>query len=221
MSTKEETWLQELFHTIDEEEKMTDKQRSILQAAVEIFSEKGYSATSTSEIAQKAGVAEGTIFRHYKTKKDLLLSIVAPLMGKMIAPLLMKDFSKVLNQDYSRYEDLVRAVLVNRIKFARNNMPLIKIMLHEVPLHPELQEQLKKNVSEIVIQRVSKVVVRFQEEGQIIALPPVRVMRLTASVLLGFVIARFIIVPEYQWDDEEEIEACIQFILYGLTPRTT
>lgn len=48
---------------------LTPKQAKILQAAVEIFAEKGYAATSTSEIAKRAGVAEGTIFRHYKTKK--------------------------------------------------------------------------------------------------------------------------------------------------------
>lgn len=54
---------------------MTDKQISIISAAIEIFAEKGYSATTTSVIAKKAGVGEGTIFHHYKTKKDLLLAI--------------------------------------------------------------------------------------------------------------------------------------------------
>lgn len=63
-------WLKELLRLNDEEEKMTDKQIKIVQAAVEIFSEKGFAGSSTSEIAQKAGVAEGTIFRHYKTKKS-------------------------------------------------------------------------------------------------------------------------------------------------------
>lgn len=54
---------------ISQEEKMTPKQIAILEAAIEIFSDKGYSAAATSEIAQKAGVAEGTIFRYYKTKR--------------------------------------------------------------------------------------------------------------------------------------------------------
>ena len=74
-------------------------------AATEIFAEKGYAATSTREIAQKAGVAEGTIFRHYKTKKDLLLSIVTPMMIRLMAPLIIKDINKVLNDDYEKFED--------------------------------------------------------------------------------------------------------------------
>ncbi len=46
----------------------------ILEAAVDMFGEKGYASTSTSEIAKRAGVAEGTIFRYYKTKKRFITS---------------------------------------------------------------------------------------------------------------------------------------------------
>ena len=47
----------------------------ISSAACELFCEKGYSATSTSEIAKRAEVSEGTIFKYFATKKDLLLYI--------------------------------------------------------------------------------------------------------------------------------------------------
>jgi AcrR family transcriptional regulator len=80
---------------LNQDETLTEKQKKILESAIEIFAEKGYSATSTSEIAKKAGVAEGTIFRHYKTKKELLLSIVAPTMAKLVAPFVIKDLNKV------------------------------------------------------------------------------------------------------------------------------
>ena len=63
-----EDWESVLEQT-GEDGHLTEKQKRIVQAAIESFAEKGFSATSTNEIAQKAGVAEGTIFRHYKTKK--------------------------------------------------------------------------------------------------------------------------------------------------------
>lgn len=44
-------------------------QQRILDAPVEAFAEQGYSGRATSEIARRAGVAEGTILRHYPTKK--------------------------------------------------------------------------------------------------------------------------------------------------------
>lgn len=73
----EEQWIEELL-AISEEDKLTPKQISILHAAIEVFSEKGYAAAATSEIAQKAGVAEGTIFRYYKTKKIYCSPSLAP-----------------------------------------------------------------------------------------------------------------------------------------------
>lgn len=86
MTQDPEEWLKMLEELFDQEGQMTEKQKKILQAAIEIFAEKGYAATSTSEIAKKAGVAEGTIFRHYSSKEKLLLAIVAPTLAKIIAP---------------------------------------------------------------------------------------------------------------------------------------
>jgi TetR/AcrR family transcriptional regulator, fatty acid metabolism regulator protein len=51
------------------------KRESILRAAVEAFSEKGYSQVTISEIADRAEVANGTIYEYFGNKEDLLLSI--------------------------------------------------------------------------------------------------------------------------------------------------
>src|SRR3954447_3057988 len=106
---------------LNNETELTDKQKNIIEAATEIFAEKGYAATSTSEIAKKAGVAEGTIFRHYKTKKDLLLGIIAPFLAKSIAPFVIKDLYKVLDKEYEHYEDFLREIIKNRMAFLKSN----------------------------------------------------------------------------------------------------
>lgn len=214
-----EPWLTELLRLNDEEEKMTDKQIKIVQAAVEIFSEKGFAGSSTSEIAQKAGVAEGTIFRHYKTKKELLLSIVAPMMTKLIAPFAVKDFTKVLEADYPSVEQFLRAITVNRLEFARKHFPVIKIFMHEIPFHNELREQFKETVAVLVLEKAYKAIRHFQKQGQIIDLPTPTTMRLIVSTIIGFLIARFLLVPDAEWDEEREIDYTVKFIMYGLSPR--
>lgn len=55
---------------------MTDKQEKILRAALELFAMEGYSATSTSKVAKRAGVSEGLIFRHFSNKDGLLQAIL-------------------------------------------------------------------------------------------------------------------------------------------------
>jgi len=127
MSDHKEQWLMDLIQLTEvDDKKKTDKQVRIVEAAIEIFSEKGFAATSTSEIAQKAGVAEGTIFRHYKTKKDLLLSIAGPIATKLVAPFLMHDFAKLLELPYEQADEFFRAIARDRIIFARKTLSLLK-----------------------------------------------------------------------------------------------
>src|SRR5215210_87609 len=45
----------------------------ILAAALELFSANGLDGTTTKQISQKAGIAEGTLFNYFKTKEDLAL----------------------------------------------------------------------------------------------------------------------------------------------------
>ncbi len=55
---------------------MTEKQERILQAALQLFAQEGYHATSTNKVAKKAGVSEGLIFRHFGNKEGLLQAIL-------------------------------------------------------------------------------------------------------------------------------------------------
>lgn len=219
MTDEIEQWLASLLRLHNEEEKLTDKQIKIIQAAVEIFAEKGFSATSTSEIAQKAGVAEGTIFRHYKTKKDLLISIVAPTMSKMVAPFLLREFHRVFDAEYERFEDFLRVVMRNRLEFAMKNVSVIKILLHEIPFHPELRIQFMKNIFPQVAERLERIVTHFQDRGELIEMPPFTLMRMVATAMAGYILTRSLIMPEHNWNDDEEIERTVQFIMRGLTPE--
>ncbi len=51
------------------------KRESIIQAAIEVFSKKGFQAATISEIAQRAHVADGSIYQYFKNKEDLFFSI--------------------------------------------------------------------------------------------------------------------------------------------------
>lgn len=64
----------------------------ILEAARKLFSERGYTATSTRELAKTAGVAEITIFRHFGSKDKLLGEVLnrfssLPIMMELVPQL--------------------------------------------------------------------------------------------------------------------------------------
>jgi AcrR family transcriptional regulator len=216
----EQQWLKELLKGNNEDVKLSEKQVKILEAAIEMFAEKGYAATSTSEIAKRAGVAEGTIFRHYKTKKDLLLAIVTPTLIQSVAPFLAKEFVKeVFENEYHCYEDFIRALIKNRYEFVKKYLPVIKIFWQELAFHLEIKEQLQFIFTTHVYEKFKRIIEYFQNKGEIIAIPPDSVIRMTITTIVGFLAARFIVVPYHEWDDEAEIERTVQFLMHGLTNK--
>lgn len=60
------------------------KYKQILNAAVEVIAENGYHAAQISKIADKANVADGTIYLYFKNKEDILISVFKEKMGEFI-----------------------------------------------------------------------------------------------------------------------------------------
>lgn len=68
-------------------ERRTDKRSLITEAAIEVFAEKGFHQARVSDVARRAGVADGTIYLYFKNKEDLLLSIFEEKMDELLAQL--------------------------------------------------------------------------------------------------------------------------------------
>ncbi len=65
-------------------ESREDKRRRIIDAAVEVFAQKGFFGAKVAEIAEAAGVADGTIYLYFKSKDDLLISLFEEKMAEII-----------------------------------------------------------------------------------------------------------------------------------------
>ena len=59
----------------------SDKRRRILDAAVRVFARKGYFSARVSDIAKRAGVADGTIYLYFRNKEDLLVRLFDEVMS--------------------------------------------------------------------------------------------------------------------------------------------
>jgi TetR/AcrR family transcriptional regulator, fatty acid metabolism regulator protein len=68
-------------------ERRTDKRSLITEAAIDVFAEKGFHLARVSDVARRAGVADGTIYLYFKNKEDLLLSIFEEKMDELLAQL--------------------------------------------------------------------------------------------------------------------------------------
>ncbi|WP_204179946.1 MULTISPECIES: TetR/AcrR family transcriptional regulator [unclassified Staphylococcus] len=122
-------------------EHLTEKQRSVIESALVLFSEKGYSQTSTSDIAKRAGVAEGTVYKQFKNKEALLYAGLVPIIKDNIAPTVAEEFLSELNRA-SNLEIFINTFVDNRSQFIYENRMLIKIFFNEAMTSKTFQSVL-------------------------------------------------------------------------------
>src|SRR3954471_4458025 len=63
---------------------ITDKRGAILRAAIRVFAHNGYFNSKVADIAQEAGVADGTVYLYFKSKEEILHSIFDRSMEEAI-----------------------------------------------------------------------------------------------------------------------------------------
>lgn len=61
-----------------------ERYASILRVAEDVFTEMGYEAATVAEVARRAGVVEGNIYRYVKSKRELLARVISEWYGKKI-----------------------------------------------------------------------------------------------------------------------------------------
>ena len=71
-------------------ERAAERRQAIIEAALDEFISRGFTATRLDDVAKRAGVAKGTIYLHFKDKEsmfeELIRTALVPLIGRMTAP---------------------------------------------------------------------------------------------------------------------------------------
>ncbi len=81
----------------------------ILNAAEDLFAEKGYSATSLGDVADRVGIRSPSLYNHFKNKEALYEAVLERLLVDFAAPLVELDRGPVTNERVFRWlETIVR-----------------------------------------------------------------------------------------------------------------
>ena len=158
-----------------------DTRTKILQAALQLFARQGYDGTTTKDLAKVAGVAEGTLFRHFANKKALLIEIATTGWVDILTDLLT-ELSEM--GSYKAVSQVMRRRMFNM----RKNSDLMRVCFIEAQYHPELKESIQAEV----IGKMTDVAEAFfetaMEKGIYRKMDP----KIVAKVFLGiFAIAGF------------------------------
>ena len=168
-----------IFHQSPPSE--TETKKRILQAAQRLFARSGYDGTTTRDLAVAAGVAEGTLFRHFDNKKAILIEVATEGWVELLTDLLT-ELSEM--GSYKAVAQVMRRRMLN----IRENSDMMRVCFLEAQFHPDLRDRIQLEV----IGKMSDVAEAFfetaMEKGVYRKMNP----KIVAQVFLGmFAVAGF------------------------------
>ncbi|MBO1047557.1 MAG: TetR/AcrR family transcriptional regulator [Dolichospermum sp. DEX182a] len=117
----------------------TQTRTRILQAAQRLFAAKGFEGTTTRDLAQTAGVAEGTLFRHFANKKAILVEVATSGWVDILTDLLTEL------SEMGSYKAIAQ-VMCRRMWNLQKNADIMRVCFMEVQFHPDLRDRIQTEV---------------------------------------------------------------------------
>jgi AcrR family transcriptional regulator len=107
-----------------------ERRQAIIDAALDEFIARGFTATRLDDVARRAGVAKGTIYLHFKDKEsmfeELIRTAIVPLVGRLASPppgasvrAALEGFAQTFIQEVAatRRGDIVRLIIAEGPRF--------------------------------------------------------------------------------------------------------
>lgn len=121
------------------------KKDAIIEAATRLFAAKGFHETSTAEVAKEAGVAQGTLFYHFKSKEGIMLEAFHAIMATYI-----EKMAAALREAPTGLAG-VEAILRFHFAFTETNAERFLVVLRDFPFYfahsdPENREMVRERI---------------------------------------------------------------------------
>jgi len=136
--------------------------RELLDAALDLFVEKGFAAARAEDIAARAGVSKATLYLYFRSKEELLNALIAERLACRI------DIGAHKSNDARPSQDLLRDVMTAwRLALMEGHVGgLFKLVLTEAHNFPALAHFWSHEVIEPARRLVSRIVVRGIDRGE-------------------------------------------------------
>jgi len=143
------------------------KKDAILRAATVLFANKGFADTSGQELARVTGVAEGTIFYHFKSKEGLLLAILQNTRGEILDQFERFFENRPFNNGLEMAEEVISFYLYLAGLMEDNFLLLHRHFLYKFSeSNPEFRENLEA-IYNCLVDIFENAIVTGQKDGSI------------------------------------------------------
>jgi AcrR family transcriptional regulator len=201
------------------EETVRRRREQILDAAMEVFSRKGFAMATTAEIAREAGVAEGTIYNYFPSKRELFIAVIknfvitGPLL-ELIDKLPQGDIAVTFGH-----------ILQNRFRLIESeNVSRMPSLMAEIIHDPELKELWTTQFLQPFLSKMEGIYESLMTTGKFRRIEPPILVRSIGGMFLGFLILKMMegeASPLNRLPQEKVISSMSELILHGLVSDIT
>lgn len=135
----------------------------ILNAALDVITQRGYTESTTREIADAAGINEVTLFRRFGNKQKLLTAAVEQEAKNFAAAGV--EYTGDVEADLQRVVDFYQNLM-------RTHGQMIRMLLSEMPKQPELAEVMQTPIA--IIGKICTIIKQYQEEDILLKEAPMQ-----------------------------------------------
>ncbi|MEH7346231.1 TetR/AcrR family transcriptional regulator [Bacillus sp. JJ1532] len=134
--------------------KAEERRNEILDAADELFGQKGFDGTTTKDILDKVGIARGTLYYHFKSKEDLMDALIERYNNHLLG--VAKEISK--DKRIPIIERIVLVVLSMNLRGGSNK----EIMEH---IHKPQNALMHQKIQKVIINGITPIMTEIIQDG--------------------------------------------------------
>ena len=187
----------------------TVRQEQILAAARKVFREKGYEGATISDIVKEAGVAQGTFYLYFPSKRDAFFAL-----GQRVHEIMGTTFHNAYDPAMP-FEERLRALTKAAFECARTNADLVRLIFFGADsISVEVQTAFLKNNPVIV--SMTEMFRRDIEAGNMEPMDPEIAARLLLGMIKNAFVEAFVLGDK---EDAQRLEEGVALVMKGLRRR--
>lgn len=186
----------------------------IIEAAFELFAEKGFSATRMDEIARKAGISKGSLYNYFKSKEAIFEAIVT----EDIIPIIDQIEEAIVTKEEDP-EETIRCLINGMIAHNKGTRLEIipKLIVSESGNFPDLTSFFVNQVIKRTRNIIKRVIQNGIDQGSFIDCDPEIAARLLLAPVIQDQIWNYSLKPfDDGYDGELYLETHLNIFLHGI-----
>lgn len=200
-----------------------ERQQQILQAAAQVFGEKGFATATIRDVARAAGLSEGSIYLYFKNKHDLLVHLPRQFMQPRLAA-----FQAASHQTEAppTPEALLQSIAQNMVQVITTNRELMRVLFTSLPTMDEAtRATYMREVPAYAMETFETYILAQQAAGLFRpGIDPAIAARILPGMMMFFLLVQEIVqphdLPRFEYD--KIIQNVVEIFLHGvMTPTPT